>query len=330
MAKSVNQAFNEFNLNTVNLIKANTDTARSSRDWLIEQLLSFPERVENFPNDYPLKHIKYGSFARNTKIRPLDDIDLMYCLAGGNAYYSVDDMNSSKYYIHTPNATNELKLLSNENNILNSIRIVNKIVSALKNVPQYSNAEAKRNQEAAVLNLTSYPWSYDIVPCFYTVQGFYLIPDGSGNWKATNPGIDIDNISQVNKTYGGKVYQLVRTLKYWNSNFTSPKMSSYLFEVLILNFVKSLGSQNDYNDINIRDFFYYLSELIIYDVQDPKGIQGNINDLTFEQRQRISNKARECYDLSTLAVDYEINKEDQKKAIELWARIFGLNFPKYE
>lgn len=330
MAKSVNQAFYEFNLNTVNLIKANTDNARSSRDWLIEQLLSFPESVENFPNDYPLKHIKYGSFARNTKIRPLDDIDLMYCLAGGNAYYSVDAMNSSKYYIHTQNATNELKLLSNENNILNSIRIVNKIVSALKNVPQYSNSEAKRNQEAAVLNLTSYAWSYDIVPCFYTVQGFYLIPDGSGNWKATNPGIDIDNISQANKTYGGKVYQLVRTLKYWNANFTSPKMGSYLFEVLVLNFVKNLGSQNEYNDINIRDFFYYLSKLIIYDVQDPKGIQGNINDLTFEQRQRISSKASECYDISTLAVDYEIKKEDQKKAIELWARIFGLNFPKYE
>jgi len=39
MANTVNQAFDEFNLNTVNLLKPTTDTARDSRDWLIEQLL---------------------------------------------------------------------------------------------------------------------------------------------------------------------------------------------------------------------------------------------------------------------------------------------------
>ncbi|MDV3970176.1 nucleotidyltransferase [Elizabethkingia anophelis] len=330
MAKSVNQAFDEFNLNVVNLLKSTTDTARSSRGWLIDQLLGFPESVDNFPNDYPEKHIKYGSFSRNTKIRPLDDIDLMYCLSADNAYYYVDAYDLSKYYIHTPNASNNLKLLSDEYNVLSSIRVVNKLVSTLKNVPQYSNSEAKRNQEAAVLNLTSYAWSYDIVPCFYTVGGFYLIPDGSGNWKATNPGIDINNISETNKNYGGKVYQLVRTLKFWNANFTSPKISSYLFEVLVINFVKKSGSQNDYNDINIRDFFYYLYQTIYYDVQDPKSIQGNINDLTPEQRQRISNKAKDCYDIAVSAVDYELNKKDQQKAIEQWARIFGPNFPKYE
>lgn len=330
MAKTVNQAFDEFNLNTVNLLKSTTDTARSSRDWLVEQLLNFPENIDDFPKDYSEKHIRYGSFARNTKIRPLDDIDLMYCISGGNAYYSVDIYNSSKYYIHTPNATNELKILSDANNVLNSIRVVNKLVNALKNVPQYSNSEAKRNQEAAVLNLTSYTWSYDIVPCFYTVNGFYLIPDGVGNWKAANPGIDTDNISQTNQTYGGKVYQLVRTLKYWNANFASPKIGSYFFEVLVLNYVKNSGSQNTYNDLNIRDFFKYLHQAIYYDVQDPKGIQGNINILTAEQRQRISNKAKECYDAAAAAVDYELNKKDQQKAIEQWAKIFGANFPKYE
>jgi len=329
MAKSVNQAFEEFNLNVVNLNKSTTDAARSSRDWLIDQLLGFPESVDDFPSDYPEKHIKYGSFARNTKIRPLDDIDLMYCLGGGNAYYSIDDYDATKYYIHTPNATSDLKLLSDDNSILSSIRVVNKLVNALKNVPQYSD-KANRNQEAAVLNLTSYTWNYDIVPCFYTVSGFYLIPDGLGNWKATNPGIDIDNIRQTNNDFGGKVYQLVRTLKYWNSNFATPTIKSYLFEVMVLNYVKNAGSQNAYNDLNIRNFFYYLHLMINYDVQDPKGIQGNINILNADQRQRISNKAKECYDIAVAAVDYELTIKDQQKAIEQWAKIFGQNFPKYE
>jgi len=330
MAKNVNQAFEEFNKDVVNLIKENTNNARSSRDWLITQLLAFPENVEEFPNDYPEKHIKFGSFARNTKIRPLDDIDLMYCLSGGNAYYKVDDYDYNKFYIHTENATNDLKKLSNDDYTLNSIKVVNKLVKALETVPQYSNADKKRNQEAAVLNLVSHPWSFDIVPCFYTINNFYLIPDGSGNWKASNPINDQENIKETNTNYGGKIYQLVRTLKYWNANFTSPKLGSYLFEVIVLNFVKSKTSQNDYNDINIKDFFYYLYSNIEYDVQDPKGIQGNINNLTSEQRERISSKAKSCYDIAMIALNFEIEKKNQEKAIENWKIIFGDKFPSYE
>ncbi|WP_336734432.1 hypothetical protein [Chryseobacterium sp. VD8] len=330
MAKNVNQAFEEFNTNTVNLIKENTNNARNSRDWLIDQLLNFPENIEDFPNDYPEKHIKYGSFARNTKIRPLDDIDLMYCLGGSNAYYSVDTFNRDKYYIHTQNSSDELKKLSSDDNILNSIRVVNKLVTALNSIPQYSNSEIKRNQEAAVLNLTSYAWSYDIVPCFYTVNNFYLIPDGSGNWKATNPIIDQNNIKNTNKLYGGKVYQLVRTLKYWNANFANPKIGSYLFEVLIISFVKYKGNQNEFNDINIKNFYYYLWKNISYDVNDPKNIQGNINNLTTEQRERICRKAKECYEFANNAVNFEINEKNQEKAIENWRKIFGEKFPKYE
>jgi hypothetical protein len=330
MALYVNQAFEEFNKDVVNLIKETTDIARNSRDWLINQLLAFPENIDNFPNDYPDKHIKFGSFARNTKIRPIDDIDLMYCLGGGNAYYQIDTYDNKKYYIHTENAIDSLKKLSNDDYTLNSIKVVNKFVKALDTVPQYSAAIINRNKEAAVLNLVSYSWSYDIIPCFYTVNNFYLIPDGSGNWKASNPVKDQDNIKDINLNYGGKVYQLVRTLKYWNANFLSPKIDSYLFEVLVLNFVKFKRSQYDFNYINIKDFFYYLYSNISYDVQDPKGIQGNINNLTSEQRGRISNKAKSCFDTAIIAIDFEIKKNNHEKAIENWKIIFGDKFPYYE
>lgn len=326
----MNEAFAEFNKDVVNLTKENTDNARSNRDWLITQLLAFPENVEGFPKDYPEKHINFGSFARNTKIRPLDDIDLMYCLGAGNAYYQIDNYDKQKFYIHTENAIVSLRNLSNDDYTLNSIKVVNKLVNALESVPQYSNADTKRNQEAAVLNLVSYSWSYDIVPCFYTVNNFYLIPDGGGNWKASNPLKDQENIKKINISYGGKVYQLIRTLKYWNANFTSPNLGSYLFEVLVLDFIKSKGSQNDYNDINIKDFFYYLNTHIYYDVQDPKGIQGNINHLSREQKERIANKAESYYDTAKIAIQFEIEKKNQEKAIENWQIIFGERFPRYE
>jgi hypothetical protein len=330
MAQTVDSAFTEFNCDIVNLLKTDTDKARSSRDWLISQLNGFPNTVDDFPLNYPEKNIKYGSFARNTKIRPLDDIDLMYCFHGSNAYYQQSFSDLSTYYIKTENASTDLKALSDNNYYLSSIKMVNMIVKSLAGVSNYYAAEIKRNQEAATLNLSSYTWNFDIVPCFYTVSGFYLIPDGMGNWKATNPTIDQTNTTTLNTQHNGKILQLIRTLKYWNANFTSPKIGSYLFEVLILNFVKSKSTMESYIDFNVRNFFDYLQTSIYYDVNDPKGIQGNINNLTFDQRTRISNKAKSCLEICDTAIDYETKKSNQEKAIEHWRKIFGENFPTYE
>ena len=80
MAKTVNSAFKKFNLDIVNLKPDRTTKAISSRDWLWGKLNAL-ESTENldFPYKYEDKHIKFGSFARRTKIRELDDIDIMFC-----------------------------------------------------------------------------------------------------------------------------------------------------------------------------------------------------------------------------------------------------------
>lgn len=166
MATSVVQAFNEFLSDTVNLRQGETKTARSSRDWLVGQIASFPGNVDKFPNLYDEKSIFFGSFARKTKKRPLDDIDMMICLtAEGSTYYE----GFTTISINASEAAVRLHPLCNiGTRTLNSIKVVNKFVSALQTVPQYQNAETKRNPEAAVLQLSSYDSNFDIVPCFYT------------------------------------------------------------------------------------------------------------------------------------------------------------------
>lgn len=189
MASTVIQAFNEFLANTVNLRKEDTQTARSSRDWLVDQIAGFPDKVDKFPRIYNEKITFFGSFARRTKKRPLDDVDIMICLsAEGSTYYE----GFTTISIDVASNAERLKSLCNtDSNTLNSIRVVNKFVSALKTVPQYRSAETKRNQEAAILQLNSYDWNFDIVPCFFTApdstgKSYYLIPDGSGGWKKTD------------------------------------------------------------------------------------------------------------------------------------------------
>src|SRR5690554_7464577 len=97
MATTVNNAFKEFMRDKVNLDTDKTKTARKSRDNLIENIHSLGDD-EDFFNLYNDIDIAFGSFARKTKIRPLDDIDIMIGIRGdGSTYY--DSGNDVKIYV---------------------------------------------------------------------------------------------------------------------------------------------------------------------------------------------------------------------------------------
>lgn len=70
MANTVNAAFSDFLKNTVNLESNQTTIARSSRDNLINNITSFSGE-DDFFNVYSEHNLRFGSFARHTKIRPL-------------------------------------------------------------------------------------------------------------------------------------------------------------------------------------------------------------------------------------------------------------------
>lgn len=327
MATTVTTAFNDFNKDTVNLDPSRTDKANSSRDWLFSQLNKLDEKENlNFPFSYEEKNIKFGSFARKTKIRELDDVDIMFCLSGNDATYQ---KNYNVYTIYTPNSGQRLKNLSDQN-ILNSKRLVNKLKSSLSDIQHYKEAELHSKGEAVTLNLQSYEWVFDIVPCFYTDTELYLIPDGNGNWKAADPRIDQNLVTSTNRNYDGRALQLIRTLKYWNRHNSSYTISSYLYEQLVLNFINSKSELNQRIEFDIRDFFNYLSSNIYYTINDPKGIQGNLNVLTFSEKQSISQKATWAFERAEEAIFFETSEKNQEKSINKWREIFGNKFPSYE
>ncbi len=308
MATTVIQAFNEFLKDIVNLDSDISKTARSSRDWLLGQISNFNDKDNTFPQLYSDINIHFGSFARKTKIRELDDIDLMVGLTGqGSTYAEYTD----KIEITVADDAKELLNLCHDNtNKLNSKKVINKFVSACSNIPQYSNADIKRNQEAATLQLSSYTWNFDIVPCFMTTANsygvsYYLIPDGN-------------------------VLQVIRVMKYWNRRPTMPTMSSYLLETMILNYYEAkTTTASQYVDIELPDVIAYIHNNIMYDVSDPKNIQGNINQLTYDEKTKIKNKANSDYYKAVDARQLEQDK-DMKGSINKWREIFGDFFPKYE
>lgn len=328
MATSVNTAFKEFNKDVVNLLKERTDRARSSRNWLFTQLNGLDSKDDlNFPFKYESKHINFGSFERKTKIRELDDVDLMFCFTANGATYSKSSFGNT-YTILTPDAGQRLKNLS-DSDILNSRRVVNKVKLSLAQIDQYSSADLHSKGEAATLNLLSYEWVFDIVPCFYTDTDLYLIPDGNGNWKPTDPRIDQTRVTDANQSKDGKTLQLIRILKYWNRRNSTHTIGSYLFENIVINYANSKTELSQWIDYDIRSFFHYLSSAIWNSVTDPKGFQGDLNTFSYAEKLSISQKADWAYEKANEAIKVEVDEKDVQKSINKWREIFGPDFPTY-
>ena len=332
MATTVIQAFNEFLRDKVNLDPDKTTKGRNSRDWLVGQIQHFEDDDTDFPEIYTEKNIYFGSFARRTKKRPLDDIDIMICLkANGCTYLEYSD----RIELTVPEtATRFLKYRNDGTEILNSRKLINKFVAKLADIPQYDKAEIKRNLEAATLNLTSYDWVFDIVPCFFTTEDqfgrtYYLIPDGKGNWKKTDPRIDKERLTNLNTNHDGNILNVIRTVKYWNKRATMPTMSSYLLENIIIEYYQTKTTKaSQFVDIELIDVFFDIHNRVYNNLNDPKGIQGNINQLTLDEKRKISQIAYDDYVIAFNARQLEEQK-NMKGSINKWREIFGDEFPKY-
>lgn len=326
MASTVNNAFAEFMKNIVNLDSNVTSIAQKSRDNLIRNISNFSGN-DDFFSVYHEKNLKFGSFARRTKIRELDDIDLMICLSAEETrtYTEVSDF----IYINGNDCDKSNGLLSSGTNYLNSTKVINRFISKMSDLNDYSKAEMHKNQEAATLKMKSYTWNFDIVPCFYAKENFYLIPDGSGNWKKTDPRIDNDRTTKLNQKHNGKLLNLIRLVKYWNKRKVTITINSYLLECMILNIYDNIDTEDSWSiGIEFKNTLYKLSKAIRNDVEDYKGIQGNINRFDLADREKISNALYETYKKTVEAQNYEEDKK-QKEAINKWREVLGSNFPQY-
>ncbi|EOG3621870.1 hypothetical protein ACK9U2_003769 [Pseudomonas putida] len=331
MATTVISAFNEFLKEKVNLDPEDTKAARLDRDNLRTRIQGLQNSVDYFPTLYTEADINYGSFSRRTKKRPLDDVDMFFCLMAQGAVYNDYDQNNITVTIENT-ASNLYQYTKDDNKTISSIKILNKFKRSLENIYQYRNAEVNRRQEVVLLDLTNKDWSFDIAPCFRTVEqygkSFYLIPNGTGDWKKADPRIDKNRTITINQQNNGNILNLIRIIKYWNNRATMHTMSSYLLENIILNYYQYRTDCSSFVDLSLADIFHHISLAVYQVVPDPKGFQGDLNNLTYEQRVSISTRAHQDYLKALEARRLEQNKYEQS-SINKWREIFGLEFPAY-
>lgn len=326
----------KYRRDVVDLDPDETRIARSSRDFLFTQLKSLD--VDNryiFPKLYN-NPISYGSFARKTKIRPLDDIDLLLPLKRNGTVPREAPGRRFVYDLWIEDEDSVLEPYRDSYGSVSSIKVLNAIKSGLSKLAHYKKADISRNQQAIVLDLSSYDWSFDIVPAVpikdkYSDNGeiaYYLIPDGSGDWIRTDPRKDGARLTSVNQQHTVNIQGMIRLLKRWNRRTTKPCLESYYFEALCLN-VFDYAPRLTWISEAVEYFFqlgqYYLRQ----SCPDPKGLGDALDaNVDSEIKSKVEKVMMEAYWLASEANRFDKEGKD-KDAIERYRMLFGEEFPSY-
>ena len=326
MPYTVAMSFQKFRDNTVDLPADDTSRARLSRDYLYSQVRSLAASTVMSGST-----LSFGSFARRTKTRPLDDIDCFASVRCGDTTQSY--LSGGYTYNLTAPPTARLYEYSDAHGNVNSTRILNAVKTAMQSIPQYRHSDIGRDGSAVVLNLKSYDWSFDIVPACAVANSagettHYLIPDGSARWKKTNSRIDAQRTTDANQKHSGHFLPAVRLLKYWNRRTYKPRLPSYYFETLLTNRALTSGAYPSLTGA-VEDLLYGLSETIMRTCDDPKGHEPALDRaVDYDTKSRCQKAAADAWIDSRRALGFE-KDGNNKEAIGLWRAIFGPEFPDY-
>ena len=330
MSKTVDAAFREFIKESVDIDPNIMSDARDSKEHLKKIIAGY--NGDNFFHLCKDFNEEFGSFARKTKMGILDDIDMMFGISADGAIYdSVAGWQNINIY-GNPHIKEHRDCMDLQTGLLNSKSVLNKFKERLGKT--YSTSDhPSRDGEAVRLKLT-YDWSFDIVPCFQTRnesdgRNYYLIPNGYGGWKKTDPRLDRDLVQKVDRMHNGKVLPLIRLCKKWFDvkRFETP--ASYLIETLVVRYCIAMISLDNSIEVRFINFLSHLLYAINLPVYDMKNIQGDINTLNQNERLTIQNRAKADLNKARIAHLLKTTYIAHQKAISLWHEIFGEDFPTY-
>lgn len=107
-----------------------------------------------------------------------------------------------------------------------------------------------------------------------------------------------------------------------------PSMPSYLLENLVLNYFEEKGKASKFVSKEIIYVLQYIKDNIWWEINDPKGIQGNLNTLTMSDKIKIAQKAESDFKTALAAAEFD-STNNHKEALKEWRKIFGNDFPQY-
>jgi hypothetical protein len=246
-----------------------------------------------------------GAYARDTKTKPLRDVDIMIVLVDRSPI------------VEHPR------------------RLLDMVAGVLR--PHYGEDRVQPDRRAvrvdfgvsAVDEVSGVEVvSFDVVPAFADGD-HYLIPDDVlGEWIATNPQVHKEKATEANKSFGGQWKPLVKMIKKWNDHHGRPVDPSFLIEVMALELIA--GEWTGPHPYEIREFFASAADRIGDRWADPAGVGPDINDVLRGDRPALDATRRALADAERACTEaMRLDRTGQTgDALTAWQNQFGPLFAK--
>lgn len=252
-----------------------------------------------------------GSYKRNTKSKPLKDIDIFFVMKPSER---------GKYRDQHPSVVLEdfRKAMAGEwgeNAVTPQGRSVGLDFGIV--------ADVEDNTDYRILSI-------DAVPAFKSGDDYEIPCKDSGKWIKTNPKIHADKATAANQAYSSEWKGIVRMLKYWNGNTKKhgkdkPIKPSFLIEVMALQCLHApWGGRFDFE---FEAIFATLANRIFDEWKDPAGLGPPISNGMDQARKE---RARTLLKAAEQEARNAINLARQGKngeALKAWRALFGPKFP---
>jgi hypothetical protein len=239
-----------------------------------------------------------GSWGKDTKIRPLRDIDILFVLPY-SVYERFEKVSGNK----------QSQLLQEVKSVL---------------ADTYSSTKMRGDGQVVVVPFASQP--VEVAPAFKLQNGRYWIcntHDG-GKYKEIDPDAEIKAVSGSDSASNGNTRDLARMLKKWQEN-CSVSLKSFVLELLAIEFIagwEHRGKSTVYYDWMVRDFFKFLTDKSDYAYVSVPGTYEIVwlgNDW--------KSKAESAYNRAVKGCGYEAANKDFDAWWE-WKNIFGEDVPR--
>lgn len=151
-----------------------------------------------------------GSYARDTAVRPIDDVDIVFLIDPSAAW-----------------STSSLLYLSSRPS-------PERVLESFANAIRYRYPESSVRTQRRSVRLQLHHLDIDVVPAIEVDPKVILIPDADeGGWIKSAPRVHIEIAAQTNQARQGRFKPLVKLLKFWNNNLPSTaNLRSFAIETI--------------------------------------------------------------------------------------------------
>lgn len=247
-----------------------------------------------------------GAYVRDTKTRPLRDVDIFVVLGGDDVTYR------NKH----------------PREVLKAVR------EAL--VPHYGADRVCTDRRCVrvdfgvtvVDDVSDEVVSFDVVPAFASGETFEIPDDRLGEWILTDPRVHKTMATEANKAFSAEWKPLVKMAKKWNQHNGGPVEPSFLIEVMALKLID--GPWTGSYPYELRQFFSSAADRIDEGWADPALIGPDVSDV-LDSDPILMNAARAALRSAEAACTEALRQDREGRtgaALATWQGLFGPSFAK--